>query len=372
VAWSAFDVPRLWDMVEPEGKWPAWDQITGFSRLADLLTEQYRLWRGRRDHIASAWQSPAAEKLLKRLDTYANDLLMDADCARQTAYALDRTVHVLTEARQKIAPLVSQWNNVTNDWIPEWWDNAASELNDQARRVMIETDKAVAAARLYIAAPQAIESRRRPPPPPEGQQPGPTASGAPLASPATSAAVRSPIPPMPGHDPLLEISGSPELASLPQFIPAVPGQPVSMLPISPGSPYAPFGGAYILPGPGVGQGGYVVPMPRNPAMGSGTLMPPAPGSGGGAVGGMVPMPMPGAPGGTSGHGAIYRRANVLWQAGKGVPPVIRLEEDEFVPDRPSPKQEEEFRDWFTELAYPWRAEFKSSEGAQVTIRTVDK
>jgi len=61
---------------------------------------------------------------------------------------------------------------------------------------------------------------------------------------------------------------------------------------------------------------------------------------------------------------------VAWQAGKGVPPIIRVEEGDFVPDQPSPKQEEEFRDWFTELAYPWRAEFKTGGGAQVTIRTV--
>ena len=84
------------------------------------------------------------------------------------------------------------------------------------------------------------------------------------------------------------------------------------------------------------------------------------------------MPMTGGPTGASGHGAIYRRPNVLWQADKGVPPVIQNQEDGYVPDQSTLKQEEEFRDWFTDLAYPWRAEFKSSEGAQVTIRTVEK
>jgi hypothetical protein len=81
--------------------------------------------------------------------------------------------------------------------------------------------------------------------------------------------------------------------------------------------------------------------------------------------------MAGGPGGGGGgHGALYRRPNVAWQAGKGVPPVIKVDQDEFVPEQPSPKQEDEFRDWFSELAYPWRAEFKSSDGAQVTVRTV--
>jgi len=82
------------------------------------------------------------------------------------------------------------------------------------------------------------------------------------------------------------------------------------------------------------------------------------------------MPMAGHPGGGGGNIPIYRRPNVVWQVDKGVTPVIKVDQDEFVPDQPTRKQEEEFRDWFTDLAYPWRAEFKSSDGAQVTIRTV--
>jgi hypothetical protein len=85
---------------------------------------------------------------------------------------------------------------------------------------------------------------------------------------------------------------------------------------------------------------------------------------------MMPMPIAGAPAGGGSHGHLYRRPSISWEAGKGVPPVIKIEQDDFVPDQPSPKQEEEFRDWFTDLAYPWRAEFKSSQGAQVKIRTV--
>jgi hypothetical protein len=88
---------------------------------------------------------------------------------------------------------------------------------------------------------------------------------------------------------------------------------------------------------------------------------------------MMPMPLAGGPGGgAGGHGALYRRANITWQVEKGVPPVIKVDQDEFVPDQPTPKQEEEFRDWFSDLAYPWRAEFKSGEGAHVTVRSVPR
>jgi hypothetical protein len=63
------------------------------------------------------------------------------------------------------------------------------------------------------------------------------------------------VPPVPGYDPVAT-PGSPEFggsSGAPRPVPAVPGQPVSMLPIPPGSPYAPVGGAYVLPGPGVGS-----------------------------------------------------------------------------------------------------------------------
>ncbi|HZM75755.1 MAG TPA: hypothetical protein VFC19_08520 [Candidatus Limnocylindrales bacterium] len=379
--WASFDVPRLWDMVEPEAKWSAYEQINGFMVLADLLLQHHILWQGRRGLIAQAWQSPAAEQFLLRLDVYGNDMLIDSECARQTAHALNSTVTALSKAREQIAPLVSQWNTVTKDWIPEWWDNAAGELNNEARKIMVEADQAIAAARPSFSAPGVLPS------PTGSTDPGggPIDPGGPGGSQGASGASSSTsswrVPPVPGHEPLvggpsslLATSGAPRLVS------AVPGQPVSMLPIAPGSPYAPFGGAYILPGPGVGAGGYVVPMPRSPGVvGQQPMVPralttPMTTGGGGAStmqpGGMMPVPMSGSGPSGGSHGALYRRPNVAWQAGKGVPPIIRVEEGDFVPDQPSPKQEEEFRDWFTELAYPWRAEFKTGGGAQVTIRTV--
>lgn len=48
----------------------------------------------------------------------------------------------------------------------------------------------------------------------------------------------------------------------------------------------------------------------------------------------------------------------------------RVDGDEFVANQPTLKQEEDFRDWFTDMAYPWRTDFKNSEGAKVSIRMV--
>lgn len=384
--WDAFDVPRLWDMVEPEGNEAVQDQVLGFRQLAQVLEQFYRLLRSRREQIAMAWQSPASAEFLRVLDEYGTELLSNSACSLQTAYALDSTVKSLVTARDQIRELKTQWDDVTTDWVPEWWDHEAANLNQRARQIMAETDKAVAAARPKITSPDIVRAHGFPEPPTVIEEaPDPANEGGFMpASSGSTGRSRMRVPPVPGYDPLVVTPGSPELAEVPgapRPVPAVPGQPVSMLPIAPGSPYAPFGGAYILPGPGVGRGGYVAPMPPRSGPGSGvggprTVLPPGAYSAGGAsgagAGGMVPMPVAGPGGAVGGHGALYRRPNVAWQVDKGVPPVIKVEHDEFVPDQPSLKQEEEFRDWFSDLAYPWRAEFKSSEGAHVTLRTVQQ
>jgi hypothetical protein len=381
LSWNAFDVPRIWDMVAREGNQAAWEQVNGFMFLADFLQDQYRIWRELRGRIAEAWQSPAASEFLKVLDQYGEDLLSDAACARQTSYAWNRTVEALGNARSRIEPIKQQWDELTGDHSSLSWNYKADQLNRQARQIMVETDKAVADARAYIARPNPFQEPGNPEHGIviEGDESSALSTGLPFGPEAGGS--RPHVPPVPGFEPLANIQTTPQLAtagslsSIPRFVEPVPGTPVSLLPIPPGNLYAPFGGAYVLPGPGVGRGGYVVPMPQPPGTGaitgSRTLMPPtATGGGGGVAGGMMPVPMAGPPGGGASHGAIYRRPNIAWHVDKGVPPVIKVDPDEFVLDQPSPKQEEEFRDWFTELAYPWRAEFKSSEGAQVTIRTV--
>jgi hypothetical protein len=389
LAWSAFDLPRIWDMVEREGSEAAWEQVNGFTFLADFLEDQYRLWRSQRDQIAEAWQSPAATEFLKVMDKFTDDLLSDATCARQTSLAWNRTVEALGNARSRMEPLKEQWDSATSRHGHEGWDALANHLNQQARKIMTETDKAVADARPLITSPSPNEAWKLKEPTVIEEGPFPASTSPPPGG-AASATSRTRVPPVPGYEPLTEVQTGPELtASRPTSLPpgaarlveAVPGTPVSMLPIPPGSAYAPFGGAYILPGPGVGRGGYVVPMPQPPGTGSmtgpRTLLPPAAaaagGAGGGVPGGMMPVPMAGgATGAGGGHGPLYRRPSVAWHVDEGVPPVIKVDHDEFVPGQPTPKQEEEFKDWFTDLAYPWRAEFKNSEGAQVTIRTVQE
>lgn len=393
--WNAYDVPRMWAMVESEGHKAAYEQAAGFTFLADLLHSQLQTWRLQRDRIGHAWQSPSATLFLQILDEHSAVLAADEVCARRAAFGWHHTVSALHEARNRIEPIKQRWDNVTTDYVPVQWPARAWQLNQQARQIMVDTDRRVAEVRPYftppVAAARAFPEDRGEVIDPNSDSGNASAFGAGAAA-GTS---RPRVPPVPGYEPVASATALPspaiaaaELAAShgpqaqltpPRPVPAVPGTPVSMLPIPPGNPYAPFGGAYILPGRGVGNGGYVVPMPQpprgGPVGGPRGLTPPMAAGGGAAGGGMaamMPMPMTVAPGaGAAGQGRLYQRPNMKWQVDTGVPAVISIEQDDYVPDQPTPKQEEQFRDWFSDLAYPWESQFKSHEGAKVSFRTVD-
>jgi hypothetical protein len=67
----------------------------------------------------------------------------------------------------------------------------------------------------------------------------------------------------------------------------------------------------------------------------------------------VGLPPSGRP---QGDAILYRRrANYVWTVEEGVPPVIEgIPDEAVIPSRPSARQEEAFKEWFAELAYPWR------------------
>jgi uncharacterized protein YukE len=368
--WTAYDVPRLWDIVRLEDDQLGWEQIKGFSQLSDLLTDQYRRLRAQWTSLSDAWQGPAADAVLSRLDTFSVALLSDAHCAATTATALHGIMSTYADARAKVGRLSDHWNNVTSDWIPEWWDQAAAELNTEGAHIMREADQAVRDHRFGIIIPSQSEGQIFHPlmtsdsDDPTGRSSGTVVPATPGHMPAA----------MPGGEHQSEggVGGGLELADMPSQTPASPGQPVSMLPIPPGSPYAPNGGAYILPGPGVGRGGYIVPTPGRGSFGGGGS-PALRGTNfnNGSNGtNMMPVPMSGATAPRQNSGVLYRRsANYVWHVEKGVPPIIEpIDDDTVIPNQPSPQQEEAFKEWFAELAYPWRA--GAANEPQVILRRV--
>jgi uncharacterized protein YukE len=347
-AWGAYDVPRIWDIVRTENDHLGWEQVNGFRQLSDLLVDQYRRLRAQWANLSDAWQGTAANVYLARLDAFSLSLLSDAHCAATTANALHDIMSTYADARTKIDRLTDRWENVTSDWIPEWWDEAAAELNTEAAQVMFRTDLAVRDHRGRIIIPDRF-TWTTDHPAIETSQTDSNESSTPRGS----------VPAVPGHHATNVTGDGPWLAQSPPTTPASPGQPVSMLPIPPGNPYTPYGGAYILPGPGVGRDGYIVPMP-----GPTSLAPtiggfgPNGNSGTGAVGaGMIPLPVntPQTTGGRDSGHLYRRRANYVWQVGKGVSPIIEpIPSETVIPNLPSAQQEEAFKEWFAELAYPWR------------------
>ncbi|GIH08347.1 hypothetical protein Rhe02_64140 [Rhizocola hellebori] len=374
IGWGAYDVPRIFDILHPNNDAVSWEQAAGFRQLNTLLLDHQTTLRMQRDQLAAFWQGPAAAMLLSRIDVLCESLLSDAHCASATANAIDSIVTVYSEARERVSVLNDCWNGTTAKWQPFCWDANAAELNTEAQRLMSAVDDAVRDHRSRITVPRDFET------PPTRRDVWWTE---PAPSEAQQIGTRRVVPPIPGYEPIDAKPGNPHpenlgegLAGMPTIIPAVPGQPVSMLPISPGSAYAPYGGAYVLPGPGVGSRGYVVPMPQR---GNGTpLGRPLPATAGAVSGsgGFTPMPVGLQPPGNGERvqRTLYRRRSEIWRTNSGVSPVIQAPDDDtIIPGRPSEQQEKAFHDWFADLAHPWRAESESSDAQpKIEFRKVEQ
>jgi hypothetical protein len=213
--------------------------------------------------------------MLSRLDNLITSVARDAASLTVAARGLHGIMTSLAGARKKIQPLAARWEEVTGDWIPEFWDEVAAELNDQARTAMLVAAAEVRDHASRLGRPSELH-------------------------PATGT---NPPPPLPGYRPTT--SDNPRLAGMPRPVPAIPPHPVSMLPIPPGNPYAPDGGAYLLPGPGVGPHGFIVPVAS------------------------------------------------AWRVPKEVPPAILPVTDS--PGPPTAETVKGFHDWYSTLATPWRA-----------------
>jgi hypothetical protein len=377
--WNAFDVPRMWDSVRNEDRPEAWKQMLGWERLGQLLADHHDRLATLRNELVEVWdpqRSKSAGMFMQVLDRLIYVMRENAYSSASTARGLDGVLHALKTAKEKVGPLKEKWDNVTTDWVPEWWDSAADELNNEARQTMTRAEAAVEDYRRRIVIPEKYDfgdDRDRlgdPTPLPDTTGTGGTGGPGPGRPAGVPTAPVNPPPPVPGYDPVL-IPG-PDLQGIPQPVPAVPGSPISVLPVPPGNPYAPNGGAYILPGPGVGRGGWISPMPV-PANGSATNVAGAAGAraaGAGAAAGMMPFATPGVgPGQQGGRGGQRDgRRDEVWKIAKGVPPIIEgtlatattTDADTMV-SGPSLTQDASFVDWFAKVATPW------SDGLKVSI-----
>ncbi len=379
--WVAVDPPRVWDMIRLEDDELGWEQAKGLRTLSSLLSAQADKLLRHRHAIAERWpaeQSPAASIALKRIDQLIASMRRDSEFALQNALALDGIMSATAKAKSEVHRVVQAWELTTTDGGPEWWGQEATRLSYLTEQTMTAMERTIRDHRAQVVLPVAVRNVDATPlPAPDPKTPvrlnGP-GTGKDLSTHPAGGYGPPPVaapPPLPGYPPLISSPpDGPELQGVNPPVPAVPGQPVSMLPIAPGNSYAPYGGAYVLPGPGVGQNGYVVALPKP---GSGAAPSISSVGGGQGAPGMMPMPMGGPmgqPGGGGGSSSYRRSADTRWAVAQGVSPVIQPMTSDLTVAEPSAEEtEEEFRRWFTQTSMPWRAEEDSTEPAPiVTIR----
>ncbi|GAA1388300.1 hypothetical protein [Catellatospora chokoriensis] len=378
--WIAADPPRVWDMLRHEDDELGWEQVKGLRALASLLTAQADKLAGYRDALAQMWpadQSTAASLALNRLDVLIASMRADSGTAIQNALAIDGIMTVTANAKREVHEIVKQWELTTHEGGPEWWDREAARLSYVTEQTMTATERAIRDHRAQITMPllpsEAPKDLRKPieePGPEKERDPDPVPS--PKTTVSSSRPARGPItiPSLPGYPPLVTtpVGNGPELQSATPPAPATPGQPVSMLPIAPGNPYAPYGGGYVLPGPGVGRNGYVVALPP-PGSNSAAVVSSARGN---AVAspGMMPMPMgvPGQVASRDGSQSGRRGADTRWEVTRGVPPVIGPEHSTSAAEPTQEEIETQFREWFTQTAMPWRTTEAREQMPIITIR----
>jgi len=356
--WGSYNVPRDAVILQQEGDDRAYQQVMAFRALSAGLGAHYRRLLALRDELAMVWspqESEAAAQYQVQLDRHIAAVVQDAAASSTNANLFYGIVDAMAVAKGRIDGYHARWNEVTTDLTPEFWDHAAEELNVMARDHLIETDSVVRDWRSGIivadSAPQF--------------GPAPTAPE-PVGGGGNSAAGGRgyPVPPVPGMDPVT----GPALAGAPQPVPASPANPPSMLPIPPGvSPLAPMGGAWVLPGPGTGPAGRLMPMPQPIAQQPIAPRPPTTGPSSGVVGGAPGSAGTGPSGQVGGgsRGAAKAGGGKVapgagreqWHVRRGVRPVIDGSEpvdtpaDRFTGGADGP----EFDAWFPRTATPWKA-----------------
>ncbi len=371
VDWNDYDVPRIWDSLGCVDHEVTWEQVRSIARQGDLLNAQADALERLRERLAAAWsggQTPAAAAALGKVDWLIKAIRADALAAATTARGVNGVLESMASAKRAMEPVAHKWLGVTKT-DPRAWRSMADELNERARKIMVSTDAVIRDHRANIIVP----AQTRPPtvavivPAPDPRKPG---GGGSRVTGSASGDWTSEGGPgardLSGADPVdvaMPAQPGPVLSGLP--VPGISGGVPSALPIFPGSEYARGGGAYVMPG-GVGTSGHVVAMPARP-----TALPQGLGSASGPMG-MMPMPTPmggASPGRAGGAGEQYRQAaRTRWEVSQGGPAVIepgpqlhpRLVEGEPDPDQ--------FREWFTEAAMPWRLADASEPAPMVTIR----
>jgi hypothetical protein len=335
-AWSAYNTPRIWAMVEKEDDPESWRQVAALGSMAGLLKDQRSRLEAAKQKLIEAWppgENKAAAAFVSLIDDLLFNMAENKKIADSNADALAQVLEALRQAKAKVEPLYRTYLEKNDDWVPAWWDGAEDELDEKAREQMRVAERIVARPENAIVAPDVYEFRPRtlvddPISGSSGAGSGPRitpfAAGGTGGGGAELAVPHNPPPPLPdpgssGPDsPPLQAAGPSDSAgpSLAGVITPAPTAPTTALPpLAPppvaATSFVPSAPGLVIGGPGGGFGRSAVGGGQRsiPGSGFGGI---APGRGGAPAVKPVPPswlpPTSGQPGARSSRG----------QSGRGV------------------------------------------------------
>jgi hypothetical protein len=161
-AWSSYNTPRIWAMVENEDDPESWRQVAALGSMAGLLKDQRQRLEGARDALVQAWppdQNLAAKAFVELIDDLLFNMAENKKVADTNADALGQVLEALRQAKVKIEPLYRSYLEKSDDWVPGWWDNAEDEIDEKAREHMRDAEKVVAQPGNKFVAPGVYEFR---------------------------------------------------------------------------------------------------------------------------------------------------------------------------------------------------------------------
>ncbi len=318
--WGAYNLPAIWQMLQPEDGGAGADRVLAWDGLATSVREQHRRLVRAGEDLAAVWPpetNASARAFLDRLGELATSMQETLTCAEDVRVGLRGVVKALDEAKRTMGALAADRALVSHDWIPRFIDHAEDEYDVRAQQVMARAEAAIADHTPQIKAPPLYAMSVDP-----GAHAGAggTNAAAVRATPVAVAAPHDPVlPGTPTQATGLELSGVPTTPALPptgavagpgQLAPpgpasgVLPGAVIGAVPAAGGR-----GGLLVTPGRPGGSGGRAAPPPRR-ALPSGAVL----GQGGLAGRARAARRPDGVP-----NGGV---ADEQWEARTGVAPVI--------------------------------------------------
>jgi len=281
-AWSSYNTPRIWAMVENEDDPESWRQVAALGSMAGLLKDQRSRLEVAKQKLIDAWppeKNKASAAFVELIDNLLFTMQKNKEIADSNAGALGQTLEALRQAKKDVAPLYQAYLEKSDDWVPAWWDDAEDELDEQARermrdaeKVIAHPDNAIKSPALYEFTPGEFVSR----PIGSGDDIGSNGSVTQPVAGGIGAAGGFPVP----HDPP---------PTLPNVGSPVPAPNASLSPSAPGSaPDGPDLAGVITPatGPAPSTTPSIIPTPTGSSAGQP--------SAGLVIGGGFPTGLPGS------------------------------------------------------------------------------